>query len=110
MSAQHPTIVCLCGSTRFATEFMDAQFRETLAGKIVLTVGCFPRKPDGSWDRMKVSDAQKEALDALHMRKIEMADEILILNVGGYIGESTKEELAHAKRLNKAIRFLEPAA
>lgn len=103
-----PKIVCFCGSTRFADEFMAAQFRETIAGKIVLTVGCFPRKPDGSWDTMKVTDVQKEALNALHLRKIEMADEILILNIGGYIGESTERELAHAKKLGKVIRFLEP--
>jgi hypothetical protein len=106
---ERPKIVCLIGSTRFANEFMAAQFRESVNGKVVLTVGCFPRKPDGTWDRMQVTDEQKVALDALHFRKIEMADEVLVLNVGGYIGESTTRELAHAVKLGKTINYLEPA-
>lgn len=102
-----PAIVCLCGSTRFANESMRAQFNETLAGKIVLTVGCFPRKPDGSWDRMQVTDEQKVRLDELHFRKIELADEIFVINVGGYVGESTSREIAYAQSLGKPIRWLE---
>lgn len=105
--AQRPKIVCLCGSTRFANEFMKAQFDETVAGNIVLTVGCFPRKPDGSWDRMVVTDEQKIALDTLHFRKIELADEVFVINVGGYIGESTQNEVNHARKLGKTIRWLE---
>jgi hypothetical protein len=100
-----PRIVCLCGSTRFANEFMQAQFAETVAGKIVLTVGCFPRKPDGSWDRMQVTDKQKIHLDALHFRKIELADEVFVIDVGGYIGESTRNEINHALKLGKPIRY-----
>lgn len=106
--ADRPTIVCLCGSTRFADVFMAAQFRETIAGKIVLTVGSFPRKADGSWDRMVVTDAQKVELDVLHKRKIDLADEILVINVGGYIGDSTAGEMAHAVIKNKRIRYWEP--
>ena len=102
-----PKIVCLCGSTRFANEFMKAQFEETVAGNIVLTVGCFPRKPDGSWDQMQVTAEQKVNLDSLHFRKIELADEVLIINVGGYVGESTANEIAHALYLRKPIRYLE---
>lgn len=104
-----PPIVCLCGSTRFAAEFMVAQFNETIAGRIVLTVGCFPRKADGSWDRAVVSDEQKVQLDALHFRKIEMADEVFVVNVGGYVGESTAREIAHARSLGKPIRWWDVA-
>jgi hypothetical protein len=103
-----PKIVCLCGSTRFANAFMEIQFQETVNGNVVLTVGCFPRKQDGTWDRMKVTDEQKEKLDLLHLHKIKMADEVFIINVGGYIGESTLNELDFAKALGKPIRFLEP--
>ncbi len=110
LSADRPRVVCLCGSTRFANEFMAAQFSETIAGRIVLTVGCFPRKADGTWDRMMVSDEQKVALDALHLRKIEMADEVFVVNVGGYVGPSTANEIAHARKLSKPIRWLEPTA
>ncbi|SRR6266436_4660877 len=102
-----PRIVCLCGSTRFADEFMAAQFSETLAGNIVLTVGCFPRKTDGTWDRMQVSDEQKIALDVLHKEKIRLADEVFVLNVGGYIGESTRSEIEFAEELGRPIRYLE---
>lgn len=103
-----PKIVCLCGSTRFPAEFMAAQFAETIAGAIVLSVGCFPRKPDGSWDRMMVTEEQKVALDALHLRKIDLADEVFVVNVGGYIGESTSREIAYAKASGKPVLCLEP--
>lgn len=105
--SERPKIVCLCGSTRFANEFMAAQFRETLAGKIVLTVGCFPRKPDGTWDQMQVTDDQKILLDELHKRKIDLADEVLVLNVGQYVGDSTRSEINYAGKHGKKIRYLE---
>ncbi len=76
MSKQVPTIVCLCGSTRFSEAFREANLRETLAGKIVLTVGC-------EW-------------------------EILVLNVGDYVGESTAYEIYYAASQGKPIRWLEP--
>lgn len=96
-----PTIVCLCGSTRFVDTFVQAYADETDAGRIVLSVGRF--KPVHGWDEKK-----KAELDELHLRKIDLADEVLILNVGGYIGESTRHELDYAKRIGKTVRFLEP--
>lgn len=94
-----PTVVCLCGSTRFVEQFMDAYAKETDAGKIVLTVGRF--KPWHGWDAEK-----KKKLDELHLHKIDLADEVLILDVGGYIGESTARELAYAIEHGKKIRKL----
>lgn len=105
-----PKIVCLCGSTRFANEFMRAQFDETVAGRIVLTVGCFPRKTDGTWDTMVVTDQQKILLDDLHLRKIDLADEVFVVNVGGYIGDSTRREVAYATIKHKPIRWLDGGA
>lgn len=107
-----PTIVCLCGSTRFWREFQAAGLRETMAGRIVLSIGAasgtddehFGNLPRAEYDRIKAD------LDALHMWKIELCDEVLILNVGGYIGESTARELAKAQRLGKVVRFLEEPA
>lgn len=99
-----PTVVCLCGSTRFCEAFQDANLQETLAGRIVLSVGSYLRS-----DESLGLDAETKArLDQLHLRKIELADEVLILNVGGYIGESTARELAHARKLGRVVRFLEP--
>jgi len=106
-----PKIVCLCGSTRFSEAFQKAQFEETLAGKIVLTIGNI-MKPDTELFNGYSENELKEIkirLDELHRRKIDLADEGLILNVGGYIGESTGGELAYARKHGKIIRFLEPA-
>lgn len=103
-----PTIVCLCGSTRFWRLFQQAGLRETMAGRIVLSIGAasgtddehFGNLPRDEYDRVK------EQLDQLHMRKIDLADEVLILNCGDYVGESTARELAYARSLGKRVRWL----
>ena len=78
--------------------------RETLAGKIVLSIGCDFKSDDA----LGLTVDDKKRLDVLHLRKIDIADEVLILNVNGYIGESTKKELEYAKGLFKRVRYLEP--
>ena len=100
-----PKIVCLCGSTRFMEAFQKANREESLKGNIVLTVEIVAY--DGATDPQRANPEEKRILDELHLRKIELADEILVLNVGGYIGESTKREIEHAKSLGKRIRWLE---
>ncbi len=100
-----PTVVCLCGSTRFSEAFRAANLRETLAGKIVLSIGCDFKSDDA----LGLTDDDKRRMDELHLRKIDLADEVLILNVGGYIGESTGRELAYATQQGKSVRFLEAA-
>lgn len=99
-----PKIVCLCGSGRFRAEFEEAEYNETLSGKIVLTIGCNTQ----DIARSEELKHHKPMLDELHMRKIDMSDEVLIINKDGYIGESTGNELRYAQSLNKHIRFLEP--
>ena len=101
---RRPRIVCLCGSTRFSEAFQQANFRETLDGRIVLSIGCDTKSDEG----LHLTAADKIRLDVLHLRKIELADEILVLNVGGYVGESTSREIAYAQSLGKRIRWLEP--
>lgn len=105
-----PQIVCLCGSTRFWREFQAASLRETLAGKIVLSIGAASGTDDEHFGNLQREeyDRVKAMLDELHLRKIDIADEVLILNVGGYIGESTSRELEYAKKLGVKIRYLEP--
>jgi hypothetical protein len=108
---QRPTVVCLCGSTRFYEAFQEANYRETMAGKIVLSVGFYPHAAERAHGEERgCTPEQKVALDELHLRKIDMADEVLILNVGGYIGSSTRRELNHAMATGKRIRALEPLA
>lgn len=104
-----PKIVCLCGSTRFYPAFQEANYRETMAGNIVLSVGFYPHAQSEMHGEDKgCTPEQKIALDELHKRKIDLADEILVLNVGGYVGDSTASEMAYATRHGKNIRFLEP--
>lgn len=98
-----PTIVTLCGSTRFGDAFKDALRSETLAGKIVLSVGLL-----GHSEGIDMSGPVKASLDDLHKRKIDLSDEILVLNVGGYVGASTRSEIEYAKAHGKVIRYLEP--
>ena len=105
-----PRIICLCGSTRFYEEFQRANFRETMAGNIVLSVGFYPHaecSKEAHGEDVGITPAQKTTLDELHKRKIDLADEILVLNVGAYIGDSTRSEIAYAKAQGKAIRWLE---
>lgn len=93
-------VVTLCGSTRFKEQFMDAQKRLTLAGYIVISVGLFGHAGDQEvWDGMDEGTLSKtkEMLDDMHKRKIDMADEIYVINVGGYIGDSTRSEIQYAE-------------
>lgn len=105
------TVVTLCGSTRFKEAFMEAQKRLTLEGKIVISVGLFGHCGDNEvWENMDEGTLTKTKmmLDDMHKRKIDMADEIFVINVGGYIGESTKSEIAYAKATGKVVNYLEP--
>jgi len=103
-----PTVVTLCGSTRFYPAFQEANFRETMAGRIVLSVGFYPHNAQVHGEGVGITPEQKEALDVLHKQKIDLSDEILVLNVGGYIGDSTKGEIRHAIKTGKKVRWLEP--
>jgi len=101
-----PAIVCLCGSTRFMDAFFDAGWAETLAGRIVLSVGVCKHAKDHGGEALGMEVV--ELLDELHKRKIDLADQVFILNVGGYVGDSTKSEIRYAIEHCKIIRWLEP--
>jgi len=93
--------------------FQQQNLEQTLAGKIVLSVGCNTNSDAelfGGQNRSKEFNETRRKLDELHLRKIDLADEILVLNVGGYIGESTRREIAYAQRVVKVIRYLEEPA
>ncbi len=108
-SSERPTVVCLCGSTRFMEQFFNSGWDETMKGKIVLSVGVNLKMetPDGGHVGEAMGNEVKEMLDELHKRKIDMADEVLVLNVGGYIGDSTRSEIEYAKAHGKPVRYLE---
>ena len=103
-------VITLCGSTRLKKQFMEVQKRLTLEGNIVISVGLFGHSGDQEvWDGMDEGTLSKtkEMLDDMHKRKIDMADSIFVINVGGYIGESTKLEIEYAKAQGKEVRYLE---
>ena len=103
-------IITLCGSTRFKEEFLEVQKRLTLEGNIVISVGLFGHSGDSEvWENMEEGTVTKtkEMLDDMHKRKIDLADEIYVVNPGGYIGSSTRSEIAYAKAHGKKIRYLE---
>lgn len=105
-----PTVVCLCGSTRFWRTFQKASLDETLAGRIVLSIGAASGTDDDHFGNLprEEYDRVKAMLDDLHLRKIDLADEVLILNVDGYVGESTRREWLYAVTSGKRVRWLEP--
>jgi len=96
-------IVTLCGSTRFKEQFFEVQKKLTLEGYIVISVGLFGHSGDDEvW-----TEGTKEMLDKMHLSKIDLADEIFVINVNGYIGESTKHEIEYAKSTGKIVNYLE---
>ena len=97
-------VITLCGSTRFKDAFLEAQKRLTLEGNIVISVGLFGH----SGDEEVWAEGTKEMLDDMHLRKIDLADEILVVNVGGYIGSSTRREIEYANASGKPVKYLEP--
>ena len=103
-------VITLCGSTRFKDEFLKVQKDLTLKGNIVISVGLFGHSGDSEvWENMDEGTLTKtkELLDDMHKRKIDMSDENFVINVNGYIGESTKSEIEYAKSLGKKVNYLE---
>src|SRR6185437_12677739 len=99
-------VITLCGSTKFEAEFSEVNQRLTMEGCVVISLGMFslPDLPDYDWavDRSDL----KERLGGVHFQKIRMADEVYIVDPGGYLGESTRREIAYAQSLGKPVRYL----
>jgi hypothetical protein len=102
-----PRIVVLCGSARFYDQFQEANYRLTMAGKIVLSIGFYPDAEHGQGEGVGLGSAEKVALDGLHKRKIDLADEVHVINVGGYIGASTRSEINYAEAAGKPVTYME---
>lgn len=129
-----PIITCLCGSTRFWKEYAKVNFDLTTHhNRIVLSVGFYPRvetitvvkdgcmgpqevkidtidmtQTGNSAEHLGITGEKKIELDNLHKEKIRLADEIYVINVGGYVGDSTKSEIEFAMKCGKTIHWLEP--
>ena len=96
-------VITLCGSTKFKDDFIREQKRLTLLGNIILTVGLFGHSGDTEvWN-----DGIKEMMDDMHKRRIDMSDEIFVINKNGYIGFSTKSEIEYAIKTGKKVNYME---
>ncbi len=95
-------VICLCGSTKFKEDFIREQQRLTLQGNVVLSVGVF-----GHADNVSITDSVKVLLDDIHRQKIDMSDEIFIINKNDYIGVSTQKEMDYALACGKPVSYME---
>jgi hypothetical protein len=102
-----PPVVCLCGSTRFVAEFNRQRKELTERGEIVLSIEVVTTQAR-QHDPQHADPALKARLDELHKRKIDLADYVLVLNVGGYVGDSARSEISYARTLGKPVRYLPP--
>lgn len=100
MNDTRPTIICLCGSMKFKTDFDRVAKEQTLKGRIILTLAFF--------DGEELESEQRTLLQHLHRHKIKMSDEILVINPEGYIGEATQNDIEFALNLGKRVEYLEP--
>jgi hypothetical protein len=98
-----PRIVCLCGSTKFKEQLIEENARFTGEGEIVLSVGWYSHA-----DQRELTEEFKTQLDVLHKHKIDLADHVYVINVNGYVGDSTLSEIDHARATGKPITFREP--
>lgn len=103
------TVICLCGSTRFTEQMLVKQWELTKQGYVVLSWCALPDWYFKGKEIAHIGDQEgvKEIVDRVHFRKIDLADEVLVINVGGYIGESTGNEIGYADSQNKPVRYLE---
>ena len=94
-------VVTLCGSMRFREELERLGTELTMAGHVVLA----PTALDPS---MELDPDQRALLGRIHLQRVAMADEVLVVNVGGYVGEDTRREIAYARSRGTAVSYLEP--
>ncbi|TWD84206.1 methyltransferase family protein [Kribbella amoyensis] len=99
-------VITLCGSTRFEAEFAEVNQRLTMEGYVVISLGMFSLPDLPGYDWTADDSDLKGRLGGVHFQKIRMADELYIVDPGGYLGESTRREIAYAESLGKPVRYL----
>ncbi len=104
---EQPKIVCLCGSSRFVQQFAVTAWEMEKAGSIVLSLHLLPAWYTSAAHHLAEREGVAERMDELHLRKIDLADSIFVMNVDGYIGDSTRNEIAYAWTTGKRIDWLE---
>lgn len=92
-------VITLCGSMKFKKNMMITAQELASEGNCVLTP-TYPVLED-----VEITDEIREKLKEAHFKRIEMSDAIFVININNYIGESTKLEIEHAKKLGKEIVY-----
>lgn len=106
-----PEVVVFCGSSRFVREMAVLMWEWEKAGKIAMGLHLLPENYPGIQDDHQAEhEGVAAAMDELHLRKIDLADSVFVVNVGGYVGDSTRREIAYARSKGKPVAFLEPEA
>ncbi len=110
-----PRVITLCGSTRFPDAFALATMHLSLMGHIVIPLGMLGHADEPRGARFLTSDGdettpEKQGLDELHFRRIDLSDGIFVVNVGGYVGSSTRREILYAGGQGKAVEWMFPDA
>lgn len=95
-------IITLCGSSKFKKEFRKIESELALKGNLVISLSLFAH-----YDKINLLNSEKELLDKIHFKKIELSDKIFVINKNGYIGKSTRKEIEYAKKLKKGIEYFE---
>lgn len=93
--------ITLCGSTKFKDEYNWWNIKLTLEGNLVYSVASMTHT-----DKNPITDEQKELLDWVHKRKIDESDEIFVIDVDGYIGDSTHGEIEYALGKGKKVTLM----
>ncbi len=99
-------VVTLCGSTKFEAEFAGVNQRLMMEGCVAISLGMFSLSHLRDYDWTADGSDLKGRLDSVHFQKIRMADEVYVVDPGGYLGESTRREIAYAESLGKPVRYL----
>lgn len=105
---ERPMVVCLSGSTRFIEKMAIAAWEFEKCGVIALGCHLLPASYGAMPDHQGEREGVARILDALHLRKIDLADRLHVMNVDGYIGESTRREIEYATQLGKPVTYYEP--
>lgn len=101
-----PEIICLCGSSRFIDHMAVLAWEFEKRGAICLSLHLLPAWYTNQADHQAEFEGIADRMDELHLRKIDLANKVVVVDVGGYIGDSTKREIAYAKATGKPVEFL----
>lgn len=92
-------VITLCGSARFRKEIDEVQKSLALQGHLIFTIE--------NLESVEITKEIENMLDITHRKKIDLSDAIYVINLNGYIGESTSNEIEYARKNGKEVMYLE---